>query len=84
MTVFDMLKDLQENKENDSEGWILAWDYRLGFKRWVCSLCDHEQHPYGTPLKLFAADNPYDCVREAWKSEKEARRMNDGAEAEDN
>ena len=78
--AFEMLKELQEHGKDGAASWIVVWGRAQ--KRWACSLVGWDQTIPGWdrdgPRKVFYADVPYDCVRKAWESEKEARRMNDG------
>lgn len=75
MTVFDMLKELQEQpRDNPYDSWILVWSPH--WDMWVCSLIGWDDKAPGWEngtREQFMAEIPYDCVHKAWKSEKEAR-----------
>lgn len=79
MTVFDMLKELQEQpRDNQCESWILIWSPH--WNMWQCNLMGWEKR---SPLKDDGPSNPFlresfmdvtarGCVRQAWESTKEA------------
>ncbi len=74
MTIFEILKDLQENVLDKTTSWVLVWDDRPHFKRWICGLIDFSHClpcvvGFYPPLKMFADANPKECVRQAWENE---------------
>ena len=73
MTIFEMLKDLQENhRDDESDSWILLWSPH--WKLWLCSLVGWDQTIPGWdktgPRKSFRDATPEGCVQQAWESEK--------------
>ena len=70
MTIFEMLKDLQENhRDDESDSWILIWAGLM----WQCNLVGWDQTIPGWdkngPRKRFLDATPEGCVRKAWESE---------------
>ena len=76
MNSCDMLEELNVRQENESTGWIVAWDRPPHFGLWSCALIE-DCHPstderWGTTVKVFTGTDVKECVRKAWESEKEA------------